>query len=97
MAETHNVYCKLSGLATEAGNHWDSGTIEPYMDEIVETFGPKRVMRGSDWPVVNLASDYASWRELSMNLLQRLEVSARNAILGGNASEFYRLGARASP
>jgi L-fuconolactonase len=91
IANETGTFCKLSGLVTEAGADWTPESLEPYMDRLLEYFGPERLMWGSDWPVVNLARGHASWRELSEGYLSRLPASARDAILGGNAARFYQL------
>jgi L-fuconolactonase len=85
------VHCKLSGLVTEAGAGWNVAHLQPYTDHILETFGPKRVIWGSDWPVLNLASDYADWIADSETLLNRLDETERQDIFGMNAKRFYRL------
>jgi len=83
--------CKLSGLVTEAGADWTPESLEPYLDRLLECFGPERLMWGSDWPVVDLAGGHASWRRVSEAYLSRLPATAREAILGGNAARFYQL------
>ena len=85
------AFCKLSGLATEAAPGWTADTLRPYIDHLVERFGPERLMWGSDWPVVTLAGPYAAWREASMQALATLDQPARDAILGGTAIRFYGL------
>jgi L-fuconolactonase len=83
--------CKLSGLVTEAAPDWRADDLRRYADHIIACFGPNRVMWGSDWPVVDLAGGYASWREATVRLLAKLSVQERDAILGGTAQEFYDL------
>ena len=83
--------CKLSGLATEAGPGWNADTLRPYIEHLIECFGPERMMWGSDWPVVTLAGPYAAWREASVQVLATLDESARDAIFGGTAVRFYGL------
>lgn len=93
LAERPNVYCKLSGLVTEA--HWDRWTPEdiwPYLDVIIEAFGTSRLMIGSDWPVCTLAADYARTMELVIHYVERRHPAAADAILGGNAAAFYGIG-----
>jgi L-fuconolactonase len=84
--------CKLSGLVTEAAPDWDDAALRPYVDHLLECFGPGRLLWGSDWPVVELAGDYARWRDASLRLLAGLSAEERGAVLGGNAVRFYRLG-----
>jgi L-fuconolactonase len=91
IADETAACCKLSGLATEAGDGWKPESLKPYMDRLLECFGPERLMWGSDWPVVNLAGGYAAWRRASERYLSRLPAPARDAILGGNAAHFYKL------
>lgn len=91
IAARTDACCKLSGLVTEAGEDWRAEDIEPYIDSLLELFGPERLMWGSDWPVLNLASDYASWLAMCESILAPLTPAQRNAILGENAARFYRL------
>lgn len=95
LAALPQVLCKLSGLLTEAGLETDSpaavNAIKPYVGAILDLFGPERLLWGSDWPVVRLASDYGRWMEISKSLLAHLSASQHVAILGHNAIRFYRL------
>jgi L-fuconolactonase len=91
LARLPQVYCKLSGLVTEAGASWDVERLRPYTDHIVQAFGPRRVIWGSDWPVLHLAADYAQWIGASETLLAGLDDSARADIFGLNAARFYRI------
>ena len=92
-AATHpNVCCKLSGLVTEAGANWTADTLRRYVDHLLACFGPRRLLWGSDWPVVNLAGGYARWLAATQALLSGLAASERAAIMGGNARRFYGLG-----
>jgi len=87
-----NVTCKLSGLVTEARwDDWDTERIRPYADHVLASFGPDRVMFGSDWPVCELAASYTEVRELADELLEGLSPSEREAVLRGNATRFYHL------
>jgi L-fuconolactonase len=85
------VYCKLSGLVTEAGPGWDLARLRPYVDHILDCFGTQRVIWGSDWPVLDLASDYDGWVAVSETLLAGLSDTERSDIFGANARRFYRL------
>ena len=81
----------MSGLATEAASDWHQRDVKPYVDLLIECFEPKRLMWGSDWPVVDLAGGYSRWREASLNYLARLNGEERSAILGETAVKFYGL------
>lgn len=85
------AYCKLSGLVSEAGADWSTLRLRPFADHLIEVFGPERLIWGSDWPVVTLAADYASWRRTSELLLEDLSVADRARVFGVNAADFYRL------
>jgi L-fuconolactonase len=89
-AETRLV-CKLSGLVTEAAAGWSAETLRPYVEVLVEAFGADRLMWGSDWPVLNLNGDYATWLAAAEWLLDGLSDTEREAIFGGAASVFYGL------
>jgi L-fuconolactonase len=87
-----NVYCKLSGLVTEANQtSWRPEDLRPFIDCALEYFGPRRMMFGSDWPVCLLAASYDQVLECFRSLLEGLSESDQNAIFGGNAMDFYRL------
>lgn len=83
------VYCKLSGLVTEARADWRVENLRPYAEHIINAFGPDRVMWGSDWPVVNLAGGFDLWRQAAEEVVGT--GAARERIFGGNAANFYRL------
>lgn len=83
-----NVTCKLSGLVTEAGDAWRSDDLRPYVEHLLETFGPRRLLWGSDWPVVNLAADYSSWFGLA-DALTHLAGDECAALFGDNAVRVY--------
>lgn len=91
LAEKTQAYCKLSGLVTEAKPNWTVDDLRPYVDHLLETFGPDRLIWGSDWPVCLLASDYKRWVETTEELLSDLSTEEQNAILGGNAIRAYKL------
>ena len=92
IARHPHVHCKLSGLATEAPPSWGPATLKRYVDHLLASFGPDRLLWGSDWPVVNLGGGYARWRAATDRLLETLSGDDRAAILGGNAARFYGLG-----
>jgi L-fuconolactonase len=92
MAERENVYCKLSGLVTEADwKGWTDGELAVYLDTVLEAFGPRRLMFGSDWPVCLLASSYATWYEVVSRYCEKLSFDEQDRIFGGTAVEAYRL------
>jgi len=92
VAAAPNVFCKLSGMVTEAASHrWTADTFRPYIDTVIELFGPERVMFGSDWPVCTLESDYAHVCRIVGDAIAALSASEQEAILGGTAERFYRL------
>ena len=92
LAAYPNVYCKLSGLVTEADwNRWKPEDMRPYLDVAFERFGANRLMIGSDWPVCTLAGSYARVLGLVKDYLSGHSEQEREAILGGNAKRFWRL------
>lgn len=93
LASHDHVFCKLSGLFTEAGTGGrDAETLRPYLKHVVDAFGPRRVMYGSDWPVCTLAGRAEDWHvivsEVVGGLCSRHE---RDEIFGGTAIRAYRL------
>ena len=91
LARLPGMHVKLSGLVTEAGPGWSAATLRPVVQTVLELFGPGAVLWGSDWPVLNLAADYAQWVHVSDELLAGLGDDDRHAVLAGNAQRFYRL------
>lgn len=92
LARRENVYCKISGLATEADwRNWTEAELKPYLDTVVEAFGPKRLMFGSDWPVCLLAVDYVRWSRIVSEYVAALTAVEQARILGGTAIEAYKL------
>ena len=92
LARRPHVCCKLSGMVTEASfDTWTAEDLRTYIETVLECFGPKRLMFGSDWPVCNVASSYSRWIEVVKKCLSELSASEQSAILGGNAVEFYGL------
>jgi L-fuconolactonase len=93
MARCPNVACKLSGLVTEAGSAaLDAGRFAPTVGHLLETFGPGRLLFGSDWPVVKLATPYPIWLQMARSLLSHLPPAEQAAIFDGNARRVYRIG-----
>ncbi len=92
LAKREHVYCKLSGLVTEADwQTWTVDGLQPYVDTVLECFGPKRLMVGSDWPVCTVATTYAGWFEALQLLLRGLSSSEKEQIFGRTATDVYRL------
>lgn len=89
VASHPRVVCKLSGLVTEARSGDDAAELAPWIDALVDLFGPGRLLWGSDWPVVNLAGGYDRWRALTLRALEGLSPQQRGAVLGGNAARVY--------
>jgi len=93
LAALANVHCKLSGLLTEAGDQKPQA-VRPYVETILDLFGPTRVIWGSDWPVLRLAGEYQAWLAQCLDIVPRQH---HGAIFGANAVRFYNLdGARRS-
>ncbi len=91
LASETSAFCKLSGLVTEAHADWTVDDLRPYVDHLLDTFGPGRLVWGSDWPVCTLASSYGRWLDVTGELLSELAEDERGAILGGNAVHAYRM------
>ena len=88
IASETSVFCKLSGLATEANSGWQTQTLLPYARHIIEVFGAERTMFGSDWPVLELNGSYDSWFQTAREIVQPHDF---NRIFGKTAAEFYRI------
>lgn len=92
LASHPNVWCKVSGLVTEADwSRWCAEDIRPYLDVVFEAFGPDRLMFGSDWPVCLLAASYRRVKELIDEYAACLSTAERSKLFGGNAVRFYGL------
>jgi L-fuconolactonase len=92
LARRPNVYCKLSGIVTEAGwETWKPDDLLPYFDVVLNAFTPKRLMFGSDWPVLLLAATYQRWCSVVKYATAALTDSEQARIWGGTAAEVYRL------
>lgn len=93
LGQLGNVWCKLSGMVTEANwNGWKYSDLLPYLDHVVQSFGPQKLMFGSDWPVCLLAGNYTIVKSILDRYLGSLTEAAGMGIWGGNAEAFYRLG-----
>ena len=91
-AEFPNIYCKLSGMITEADwQNWRPADLKPYVETAFEAFGPERLMYGSDWPVCELAGTYEQQHAALIEVLGSLSKSESEAIFGGTATKFYGL------
>jgi L-fuconolactonase len=90
LAANPNVYCKLSGMVTEAEwKNWKPADFEPYLDVVFDAFGVDRLMFGSDWPVCLVAGTYARVKLIVESYIDKYAAGAREKILGLNAMEFY--------
>ena len=92
IAQTTGVYCKLSGLLTEMRPTQGYDELSPYMDHLLASFGPDRLMWGSDWPVLNLVGNYGDWLSMAERFLQGMGDEEQGKVLGGNAAAFYGAG-----
>ena len=92
LARRPNVYCKVSGMVTEADyGRWTEAQLWPYFDTVLEAFGPRRLMVGTDWPVCLVACGYARWIALVERWVVRLSAAEQARVLGGTAVEAYQL------
>ena len=92
MAKRDHLVCKLSGLATEVRDaSWDDDLMCRYIDVLLESFGPTRLMFGSDWPVCLLASEYRRWQAIVQRQIAQLSSAEQDAILSQTARHFYSL------
>lgn len=92
LARNRNVWCKLSGIVTEAEwSSWTADDIMPYVRTVFEWFAPNRIMFGSDWPVCTLAAPYDAVAQIAQDAIAMLTDRDQDAIRGGNAAQFYGL------
>jgi L-fuconolactonase len=92
LGRRENVYCKISGMVTEADwQNWSREQLLPYIDVLLQVFGPRRLMFGSDWPVMLVACPYAKWLQEVDAAISGLTPGERDRITGGTAIEAYRL------
>jgi len=92
LGKRENVWCKLSGMVTEAErSSWTPETLRPYLEVVVEAFGVRRLMAGSDWPVCLVASEYGRWFDVLREYFAGFSESEKDAVFGGNAIEVYGL------
>jgi L-fuconolactonase len=92
IASAPHVFCKLSGMVTEADwGRWTQEDLRPYLDIVFEAFTLDRLMFGSDWPVCLLAGTYGQVKQLIESYVQNLPGSEKGNIFGSNAARFYGL------
>jgi L-fuconolactonase len=92
IAKHPNVFCKLSGLFTEAKwKQWSPNEFYPYLDVVFDAFGTDRLMFGSDWPVILLSGIYVQWKSLLEKYMENFEEEEREKVFGRNAIQFYNL------
>jgi L-fuconolactonase len=93
MATHPQLYCKLSGLFTEAKwSAWSAGDFYPYLDAVFESFGIDRLLYGSDWPVILLSGIYVQWKSLLEKYMEKFRQEETDKVFGLNAIQFYGLG-----
>ena len=91
LAKHPNVFCKLSGMVTEAKwNDWKEEDFKQYLDIVTESFGTNRIMIGSDWPVCTLSGNYSSTMHIVINYANQFSKEISDGILGGNCINFYK-------
>lgn len=92
VAQYENVYCKISGMVTEADwKKWKYADIKPCIDTVVEYFGTKRIMYGSDWPVCLVSSGYDEMLGIVKKYFSSFSINEQKLFFGGNAMKFYNL------
>ena len=92
IAKRENVWCKISGIVTEASwKDWEESDIFPYMEIALEAFGSNRLMFGSDWPVARLAVEYYAWVDFFREFISRLSKDEQRLIEGEVATQVYGL------
>jgi L-fuconolactonase len=92
LARRPNVCCKVSGMVTEANpKNWTREQLRPYLDAVVEAFGPQRLMAGTDWPVCLVGTSYKGWWDFLRNYFAGFGEDERASIFGGCAMEIYAL------
>ncbi|MBM3631204.1 MAG: amidohydrolase [Alphaproteobacteria bacterium] len=91
LSKLDNVYCKFSGMVTEACENWTEKDLKPYSDEILRIFTDQRILWGSDWPVCKLRTDYPGWFNAATSLTDGLNLTQKQNIFYNNAIKFYKL------
>lgn len=88
--ELENVYCKVSGMVTEADwKFWKPSDFHPYLEKVTETFGTDRLMYGSDWPVCLVAASYSEVHDIAQVFFSSFSESEKEKVFGKNAALFY--------
>jgi len=92
IAQHENVYCKISGMVTEADyQYWKKEDFTLYIDAVVEAFGTKRIMYGSDWPVCLVAASYTNMLNIVKDYFAHFSTTEQDNFFGNNAASFYKL------
>lgn len=92
IAQNENVYCKVSGLVTEAKwNEWKTEDLHSYLDVVFEFFGTDKILFGSDWPVMLLSSTYSKWKKIIEEYMLQFPDEEKQKVFGTNAIKFYNL------
>jgi L-fuconolactonase len=92
LSKRENVFCKISGMVTEADyRNWTEDQLQPYLNIVLEAFGPGRLMFGSDWPVCLLGVKYNHWVNIICKFIAELSIDEQAAIMGKNACKAYNL------
>lgn len=92
VAQHENVYCKVSGMVTEADlQNWTREDFTPYLDVVTAAFGMDRLMYGSDWPVCLAAGNYTKMLHIVKSYFQSFSAQEQQRFFGGNAIKFYKL------
>mgnify|MGYP000149642968 CR=1 FL=1 len=92
LSDLPNVFCKLSGLPTEADwDYWTPEQLRPYIDHALTAFGPSRCLFGGDWPVVNLAGGYSRWQAVVASAISHLPVDQQTQVWSGTARTVYQV------
>ena len=92
LASRPDIHCKLSGVTTEADHqNWNRDKLRPYIEHVLDCFGPDRVVFGSDWPVVDMAADYHTWFDIVQDSISHFSVQDQQKIMHDNGVRFYRL------
>jgi L-fuconolactonase len=92
VAQFQNVFCKISGMVTEADwKGWKDEDFKPYMDVVAEAFGPDRILFGSDWPVCLVAASYNEVVRIVADYFSSFTSDEQAKVFGGNAARFYNL------
>lgn len=97
VSQRPNVYCKLSGLSSERAAQQPEAALAGFIDDVLESFPPDRIMWGSDWPVVNTRSDYNDWLAICRQALSDKPPHVQSAIFHQTAATFYKISPQPCP